>query len=234
MTRCPPICDVAPIITPRNLVLAERPRVDQPLHVATADIDLSQSFDLDAGKLTHYCLGCGSRYAELAPEALRVQQFREAFGHATPCRSRLARNSSARTLDSRMSECRHHNLCASCSSSLVARCARTPEASHHHAEKRAGRRLTVAPLGVRVRRPIRARASGCSARGLCRSRTNRGRHGRDCGGANGGGSSSPRWGPSRFLAATPRGERFAARARGCRFTWRVRSGRNAIAVFALS
>lgn len=97
----------------RNLVLAERPRLDQPLHMVAPDIDLSQPFDLDAGKLAHNRFRGRPLDAEFFHQRRAVEQFREALSHATPCRSRFARNSSARTLDSRMSECLHHNLCAS-------------------------------------------------------------------------------------------------------------------------
>ena len=70
-----------------------------------------------------------------------------AVAPSAPMRGRLAGPPSRFARTSRMSRCFHHNLCASCNSSRVARCARTPEASRHHAEKR-GWRLTVAPCAV--------------------------------------------------------------------------------------
>ena len=108
------------------------------------DIDLSQPFDLDAGKLTHDFLGCGFRYAELAPEALRVEQFREALGHAAPCLSRFALSVSLGLL-SRMFLNRHHSRVASRSSRWLARRVRVPVVVSTHHPRKIGGRFTLAP-----------------------------------------------------------------------------------------
>ena len=71
-----------PVVSCRTLIFRKRPLLEQLRHVATADVHLPQSLELNDGKLAHDRLGCRSRDAELSLEGLRIEEFRQGDCHA--------------------------------------------------------------------------------------------------------------------------------------------------------
>jgi hypothetical protein len=67
--------------SPRDLIFRQRPRVEVTRNVATANVDLPQSLDLDDRQLTHDRFGRSARDAEFGREVARVEQFRERLAH---------------------------------------------------------------------------------------------------------------------------------------------------------
>ncbi len=73
-----------PVVSCHHLILRKRPLLEQPANVATADVHLSQSLELNDGKLAHDRFGSRSRDSEFSRQVLCVEELGEGFSQRLP------------------------------------------------------------------------------------------------------------------------------------------------------